>query len=175
MKRFLVTGLPRMRSAWLAALFSSDQVQCFHDAIHHGGVDRMLADISASKAQIVGLLDPSAASVYPRDALAIFGNDPIVVVFRDERECRTGLEKWMGQYLTHWDELVKHCQWFLKAVDRKFYAIEYATLDDYEAVAEMYRICTGLTLDRHRFDLFNTLKIEQHYGKAAQAAASLRH
>lgn len=164
-----------MRSAWLAALFSSDQVQCFHDAIHHGGVDRMLETITQSSAKIVGLIDPAAASVYPRDALAIFGNDPIVVVFREEQACRDGLTKWFGKELTHWDDLLKHLEWFLQKTDRKFYAIDYDSLDDYVAVAEVYRICTGLELDKHRFDLFNTLKIEQHYGKAAQAAAALRH
>jgi hypothetical protein len=173
MKRFLITGLPRIRSAWLAALFSGDKVQCFHDAIHHGGVDRMLETIEQSTAPVVGLIDPGAASVYPRDALAVFGSSTIIMVFRNEEESRAGLARWFGKDLTHWDDLVKNHGWFMTQATKQFYAIDYVSLDDYAAVAEVYRICTGMTLDKHRFDLFNTLKIEQHYGKAAQAAAAL--
>lgn len=175
MRRFLITGLPRMRSAWLAALFSSDQVRCFHDAVHHGGVERMLAELQSTNAPVLGLIDPAAATVYPRDALAIFSDDPVVVVFRDEEESRIGLERWFGQRLVGWDGLLKNREWFLHELSGKFYAIDYAHLDDYDAVAEMYHICTGLPLDRHRFDLFNTLKIEQHHAKAERASHLLAH
>lgn len=175
MKRFLITGLPRIRSAWLAALFSGPGVECYHDAIHHGGVDKMLEAITRSKAPYVGLIDPSAASVYPRDALAVFEKWPIVMVFRNEEDCRTGLANWVGSTLTNWGALVNNHEWFLGQVESRVYAVEYDSLDSHGVVAEIYRCCTGLVLDKHRFDLFNTLKIEQHYGKAARAASLLRH
>lgn len=175
MRRFLITGLPRIRSAWLAALFSDREVSCFHDGIHHGGVDGLLAKVDASEAAFTGLIDPAAACVYPRQALAMFGQSPIVVVMRDPADCRNGFERWFGRELANWDEMVKNLEWFMQEHARKFYAIDYASLDDHAAVSEMFKICTGLTLDRHRFDLFNTLKIEQHHGKAAQAFAQMCH
>lgn len=173
--RFLITGLPRIRSAWMAALFSSDRVRCFHDAVHHGGVEKMLEQIQSCSAPIVGLIDPSAASVYPRSVLAMFDRCPIILINRHEEDCRTGLEKWTGWKLGHWDDVVAAHKWFLEQLGPRLVWVDYDDLDDFDTVAEIYRVCTGLQLDKDRFDLFNTLKIEQHFGKAEVALLALTH
>ncbi len=173
--RFLITGLPRMRSAWLAALFSSDAVRCFHDAVHHGGINKMLELIKNCKSPHVGLCDPAAACVYPRLALESFQNDRIIVVRRHEEDCQLGLERWAHAPMSCWDELVENHRWFRDQAGDRFLWVEYEDLDNFGTVSEVFRLCTGLALDKERFDLFNTLQIEQHYAKAASAAALLKH
>lgn len=173
--KFLITGLPRIRSAWLAALFSTDNVRCFHDPVHHGGPDRMMDAFLACQLAHVGICDPAAACAYPELALRVFHNHPIILIRRDEDDCRAGLENWIGAKLTHWDEILKNYRWFLNHPTRHFMWIRYEDLDNFEVVSQLFLLCTGQKLDIDRFALFNTLKIEQHYEKAAIAARSLKH
>lgn len=173
--KFLITGYPRMRSAWLAALFSSDRVLCFHDGAHHGGVAQLLHSVGIAKDhEAVGLFDPCAACVYPRKALELFNGHQIVVVRRDESDSRRALEAWCGHSLPNWGELRANYQHFTDVAPRSLEWIDFEALDDFTAVSNLYRICTGgLSLDRRRFDLFNTLRIDQHRDKAIRAAAAI--
>lgn len=173
-QRFLITGFPRMRSAWLAALFSSDLVHCFHDAAHHGSVTGMLNEVVKSTSQIVGLCDPSAACVYPQLAIKLFAESPIVIVRREADDAKQALETWAGMEMKNWHELGANYDWFARSAAHACW-IDYADLDDYFVVSELYRHCTGLLLDKHRFDLFNTLKIEQHREKAILASGIPKH
>lgn len=174
-RRFLVTGLPRVRTAWMAALFSGDKVKCFHDAVHHGGVQRLLEHVDSCRSPIVGLLDPGAACVYPREAIKMFAGWPIVVVERNSDDSRTGLQNWFGFPLDNWENLESNFKWFLENIPTQYYSVPFDALDEFNTVNHLYGHCTGLSLDSHRFNLFNTLKIEQHRGKAANAAAKLRN
>jgi hypothetical protein len=175
--RFLITGLPRTRSAWLAALFSGDGVECWHDAVHHESVDGLLYKITTSASPIVGLVDPCAACIYPRAALQIFTGFPIVIVRRSESASLDGLTKWSGASPSDWAGLLRNHAWF---VDHALTLpgvqwVKFTDLDDYGVVSELYSQCVrGKMLDRHRFDLFNTLRIEQHHDKAAIAGSRFR-
>lgn len=169
MKRFLITGLPRMRSAWLAALFSSDRVRCFHDAAQFGlSVPAMLTAVAESDAEVTGLIDPGAAVIYPRLAWELFCESPIFIVRRNQDDARGSFEKFLGMSLPNWDVGLTNYEWLINGPPNglnKFNWVDYESLDDFEVVSWMHQTCTGRLLDRHRFDLFNTLKIEQHYSK----------
>lgn len=144
--RYLITGLPRMRSAWLAALF-----ECAHDAAVSGIPDG-------------GLCDPCAACLYPRKALEYFTGSPIVIVRRDEAESRESFERWVGAGVTQWVAMTENLKWF--AQHSKHIEVPYADLNDYGKVAAMYHYCTGNDLQKKRFEFFDVLRIEQHKQKA---------
>jgi hypothetical protein len=171
-KRFLITGVPRMRSAWLAALFSGDGVECWHDSTPHGGAGELLGRASGSEAEFVGICDPCAACVYPREALEFFRGSPIIVIRRKEAESRAGLIRWAGREPSDWDALMRNHAWFIDHIwanrEPKPAWVQYEDLDDYDVVSSMYAVCTdGKRLSANKFELFDSLRIEQHLAKVA--------
>lgn len=166
MRRFLITGLPRIRSAWLAALFSGERVTTFHDHVWNRGVQSTLDAVFATPG-IAGLCDPGAACVYPDLAAQAFAMHPVVIIQRDADECKRSFSAWLGGMELHnWPRAVANYERFIRLVGGRGLIVNYYALENYTAVAEIYRHCTGLDLSRSRFQLFDGLKVEQHIGKA---------
>jgi hypothetical protein len=153
--KFLITGLPRMRSAWLAALFSCKHVAMYHDVNFHGGLVSALSH--GTKDTIVGISDPSAASVWPREALHHFERDPIVYIERDD--WRQAAKAEYPAAPDAWCDLSeKNALWFKPHAGM---VIPFESLDDYSIVESIYWYCTGKKLRRQKFDLFRYLKVSQ--------------
>lgn len=155
---YLITGLPRTRSAWLAALFSSDALPCFHEAPASPDT------IDTSKP--FGLCDPSAACLYPHHALKIFSGKTIVVVLRGAASARESLEVLLGQKASAWDAIEERYNHFL-ANAPNVRTVPFGGLSDFGTVRQLYREVRGRNLSRVRFDLFDGLLIEQDLAKAA--------
>lgn len=170
---FLITGLPRIRSAWLAAILSSDTVQCVHDAaVSVESIEgfvryhKLMQPVTSETPQIiVGLADPCAACMYPEKAIELFCESPVVIIDRDPIASRQSYEKWLGKPTTSWEIMERAHALFCERIPNAVH-INYEALDDYAIVNRICQHCTGQRLNRFRFDAFNLLKIEQHTAKA---------
>ena len=161
--RFLVTGLPRIRSAWLTALFCAHGVRCCHDGLVSFGSLASLESV-LKRGAIAGLCDPAAACVFPDEAARWFDGSPIVIVDRDPLECRTSVQAWIGQPVD-WSVIQTKHDRFVALIGPRAYRVAYRNLDCEETVRGLFTFC-GVTLDYHLFETFKLLRIEQHLVKA---------
>lgn len=159
---FLITGRPRIRSAWLAAVLSGEDMNLYHEA--------PLPKHPIIEKEAFGLVDPSAATLWPRKALKLFEGKQIIVIDRPEADSRASLEKLAGQKAAHWQDLEDRYQMFLREADVTL--VPYASIADYEVVSNLVSMCTGAFLTRERFDLFDGLHIEQDFIKAQRREAA---
>ena len=157
---YLITGLPRIRSAWLAAVLSHDDLICYHEA-------PTTAMPPINSGFPFGLCDPGAACLYPRAALNLFGGTRIVIIARTAKQSRRALEKFAGGPATNWDAIEDRYNFFVTNVPEPYF-VEFSDLNNYETVDRLHRFVTGRGLDRQRFNLFDGLRIEQDVVKRAQ-------
>ena len=177
--RFCITGLPRSRTAWLAALMCAQSVETFHE---YPPFFDTLADLGAWL--MAGTVDDPHGYV---DGFAIihhaplvstyFRDNPIVIIQRDVAEVRRSWEAWEGPIS---DEI------FANVIARsKKFAIEnahkpnvmvvkYADLDSFPVIDSIVRHCTGRPLKFRTWQLFHHLKIELHREKTRPMPATLR-
>jgi hypothetical protein len=162
---YLLTGLPRIRSAWFAALLTTDDKPCYHSP-----------EDPFSITGNFGIADPNAACLYPAWAIRETEDKPVVVIARNPDHSRDALARWGGVdpvQMEGWDAMVGNYRWFLNAVPHAL-VVPYEALDSYEEVAHIYRHLTGRALSKSRFDIFSALQIEQHLPKAQARYSTIR-
>jgi hypothetical protein len=163
---FLITGLPRCRTTWLAVLFNTLGI----DTRHERSSFSSFADLSdwlsqGTRVKPHGLVDGFASIAYPTYALDAFAEAPIVVIERDFSEAVQSWQNWSGHTLdqTAVDRLkTNHAKFVLAEPGFK---VRYTDLDDYDTVQKLVHYCTGQSLPRPLFDFLNTTKIELHLPK----------
>lgn len=160
---YLITGLPRIRSAWLSALLTRDDCVCYHEAPTLGMP--ALDDPSA-----FGLCDPGAASLYPNFALKAFDGRKMVIIERAPSDSRRALEKFAGMEATNWDAIEARYNHFRRYAVQPL-VVKFKQLSDYRTVNKIHLFVLGWSLTRQRFDFFDGLRIEQDVMKRAQAEA----
>lgn len=161
---YLITGLPRIRSAWLAAVLCRDDFPVVHEAPP--------AKMPIKLRQPFGLIDPGAACLYPNLALKAFAKSALIIIIeRPAADSRRSLERLIGGPAGNWGALEERYRFF-RASARNVRAYPFSALDNYSAVSDLYIDCTGYRLSRDRFDLFQTLRVEQDFVKAAKREAS---
>lgn len=157
---YLITGLPRTRSAWLAALLSSDDFPCFHEHV----------PFTAQK-RAFGLCDPGAACCYPNAALNLWAERKVVIVVRNDDEAQRSLKAWLGvQHLPNWSTVLNAYRYFLSEATAPF-LVHYQQLADPNAVAVLYQRLIGRELTDERWHLFEGLNVQQHLPMAQARAA----
>jgi hypothetical protein len=156
---YLITGRPRSRTAWLAALFYAE-VPCIHD-------DVPALDGLCAAGKPFGFSSPSLPAVDPKKAIDVFGLCPIVVIERDAESSHEALARWVKLPMPHWRLIEENYQAFLRQLPHVPLRVPYESLDDFGVVNEVHRSCTGKPLDRQRFEFFNVLRVDQHLEKIA--------
>lgn len=145
---FLITGLPRIRSAWFSAL-----LDCHHDAITtFGSLDKTPPGID--------LCDPSAAVLYPLQALERF--DTFVIIQRPEAESRKSIERWSGIDMPNpfWADCLENYQRLIDgAREKRTLTVDFHNLTDERVSAVCNFIGKPQTMSKIR--RFQSLKIEQ--------------
>lgn len=148
---FIITGLPRMRSAWFAALLS-DGIHVAHDCT--------FSDLDEAD----GWSDPSAACWFPQ--VVIHQDCPVVVIQREEIASYSSFLKWAGVPIpaASWDLMVRNYRHVLEQRSDAL-LVPYQSLDCFEMIEAVAKHC-GRTLSKRRWDLFKSLKIEQSFKEA---------
>ncbi len=152
--RYLISGHPRTRTAWLCALLNAHRSLCYHDVITYP-VDTSLD---------VGFCDPGFACLIPREALQLAEGKPRICLVREDWP--EALEEWCGTGVP--DELVEqwneNCEIFERGVTGN--ALPFTQLEDDCVVKEVIELCTQQPASMTLIEIFQGLKIEQHLAKA---------
>ncbi len=154
-KHFLIIALPRSRTAWLAAFFSSDDVACYHDPLmtcaHPGEIARYY-DKPGYKA--VGAADTGAVLFLDR-IRAVLPDLKLGIVLRSRVECEASLSKTLDIHIDLSDLEAE-----LERVRPDAHCIHFDELDDPERMSRFYTEMTGQPFPRDRFELFRGLNIQ---------------
>lgn len=162
--RFLVTGLPRMRSAWFATLFNALGVDTVHD------YDAMFGSLEVMEGWLhqpglKGWCDSSAACLHPEFSAREFAGMPVVIVDRDPSESCAAFTRW-AQLPINMQTSKANLDLFRRLIGPDVLTVQYADLNAYATVAAVVFHCTRLYLSRATWQTFDLLKIEQHMPKA---------
>ena len=171
--KFLITGLPRSRTAWLAAILSTEKVLCWHEPINKfgsiGAVRSMLDNLEGYQA--IGISD-SSVGIEADFYMAYFYEHPIVIVNRKEDEVITSLVKFLGITKSQSIKIVDTISeglWRMRKV-RAVMEVEYSALNDSTVVETIWNYCTNnIPFDYFRCELFQNLLINQHAAKVITA------
>jgi hypothetical protein len=155
--RFLITGLPRIRSAWFTALLNAHGAPTKHELLPTEALE-----------QYAGRCDPSAACLYPKRALPFYEGHPVVIIERDPACAKGALARWAGipsEDFTNWHSIFANYEYFC-AESPKALRVHYNALNSYANVSAIVEYTTGRRLDQGLFETFDMLQIEQHVAKA---------
>lgn len=168
--RFCITGLPRSRTAWLAALMCAHGIETLHEYPPFfddlEGLRTWLYE--GTEAEPHGYVDGFSIIHHAALLKLHFADCPIVVIQRNPQDVRRSWEAWDGPIS---DEMfagvmAKALRFCSDAVNAKnVLMFPYDKLEEYDAVNALVRFCTGRMLKARTWQLFHRLKIELHKAK----------
>jgi len=143
--KFLITGLPRSRTAWFASYFTTEDTLCYHEAsFHNSDMELDVKNIGNSEA---GVELPWVTDFAP---------DRIIVIHRDIDEVERSLdiigEPTGAALRERLEELNTRLDHF-GGLHVDFYNIDLWQIHDY----------LGLKYLPHRAELFDTMNIQSKY------------
>lgn len=151
--KYVITGLPRSRTAWLGALCATPKTPVYHDIT-----------VYPPEGESYGIADPMIAASPRFHDLA--EGVPVVVLWRDPDECYASLQRAYDVQIAKpiWDDMVKAFHAFCTKYPAMHTHVD--TLDKPEAVDFLVERLTGAKPDPRRVATFQSLNITQHVGKA---------
>ena len=181
--KFIVTGLPRSRSAWIAAFLTDGPVFCHHELIRDcADASEFPRRFDATPGEIHGDSDTILPGFYPalREALR---NVRFAFVWRDREDVissalNAGAE--LGIYNIPRNKVIPATLEQGLSMIRYDYpdapTWQYDQLEDEGAVRDLHAYCTQQPWNPDRFRLFHALRITSIYSKvmASQRLASPR-
>ncbi len=165
--RFLVTGLPRSRTAWMAALLTAHGFPCLHEPeITLGPITeiRRIFDLGWR-----GISDPACYLKWPDQIERDFIGRPCLVVERNPDEAKASFECYVGEPVKNWGAFTGSLAIFRGKFDPL--VIDFRDMDNADTMDMAVKHLTGSPLNRRTFSLFRDLRIEQHLDKAKAALA----
>ena len=158
---FFLTGLPRSRTAWLANLFTTGEIFCWHDALLLCGSPADLPQLLRKNAPI-GDSDSALILFYP-DVAEMFPGSPWVIVERDPQDAFDSLVKRFGHDVSRggWPMLIAAMQTIPKD-DPNVLRVRYEELNDVEVVRRIWEHCVpAVEFDERRWALLKRLNVER--------------
>jgi hypothetical protein len=161
LKRYLISGMPRCRTAWLTALLHAHGSRPVHDVyLRHGSIYNVRRPI----------IDPAVALIQPMQGLRHFQNKPIVGIYSDNVEER--IERLLEVMNLPGDDdkiemMRRNYQTWYKNVGTHYHV---DALEDNQTVADIILKCTGHPGNLDVIETFQLLKIEEHIPKALALA-----
>jgi len=152
MNNFFITGLPRSRTAWLAAFMSSlDGVLCYHERLKDcADIEEYWRAMSVKGYEFVGNADCGIPMVTGSS------HSKVVIIERDPDEVIDSLSRLFGDSFMFIPELVMEAK---RALDKmKGMRVDYRQIDN--ALNDIVRYCTGMELEQSRADVFLNMNIQ---------------
>lgn len=163
-KFFIITGFPRSRTAWFSALFSQNEVICFHEpSLHFEDLEIMLRELEQLDYEYVGISD-SSIGLTSQFYIDNFKDAPIVVIDRKQHEAKASLIKFLSMQENVAEVLINAVfNGILKLAEhRKVKYIKFEELSNNEAVKEMWEyLIPDKKFDNIRCNMFQKLVINQ--------------
>lgn len=168
--RFCITGLPRSRTAWLAALMCAHGIETLHE------YPPFFADLDELGEWLYAGTDENphgyvdGFSIIHHAALLKrhFADCPIVVIQRNPVDVRRSWEGWDGPITDEvFETVLATVDEFCREAAPNVLLVPYEALDDYRGVNRLVLHCTARALKPRTWQLFHRLKIELHKAKCA--------
>lgn len=169
--RFLITSLPRSRTAWMAAFLTAHGAPCLHEpeiTIPNLSDLRRVFDLGWN-----GISDPSAYAKWPQQIDKEFAGKPTLVIRRNSEEAKAAFEEFIGVPAAQWSILEESLEKFV--ANFKPMEIRFDAMDDPDVMDLVVKHLTGSPMNRRTFSLFRDLKIQQHIEKARAAHERIHH
>jgi hypothetical protein len=168
--RFCITGMPRSRTAWLAALMYAHGTETLHEypPFFHS-LEELGAWLCAGTAESPHGYADGFSIIYHAPLLKRhFDGCPIVVIQRHPLEVRRSWEAWDGPisddlFANVMRKVIGFCR--ETAQSPNVLMVAYTQLETYEVVNRLVIHCTGRPLKAWTWQLFHRLKIELHKAK----------
>lgn len=124
---FFITGMPRARTAWLAAFLSDQGAHCFHDLLARSvDVESAIQKAISTPHRVAGVADNGLVYFHER-AHELLPEARWVVVKRDPNECmQSSIQCGMGANWDPWNHMHRAD---VLATERKALVVDYRDLD----------------------------------------------
>jgi len=148
---FVITGLPRSRTAWLANLFTTDTTICYHD--------RPFTLDLADSGKVVGFSGPQLCLQFD-EIVRFYPTAPWLIVLRDQDEARKATAEFT-EIPDEWWQSRCHLIYDLCAKWQS-QTVNYVELDDAKAMRTVWaHLLPGIPFDEERFNLLKNLSVQQ--------------
>lgn len=146
--KFVITGLPRTRSAWFSAYLTQGDTYCHHEAtFHNSSMDiPMFANVGNS----------DSGYVLCKDWVENLGEHKVVVVHRSVDDVQSSLDK-IGQTDTRW--LLEQMVPVLESLD----ALHIDFEDINKRIKEVHTYLEIPGYDPYRAALYSKMNIQSQY------------
>ena len=171
-ERFIITGLPRSRTGWLANLFNYGPCFCLHDGCQFGkkGLEERLKGLEESgRYAHVGNSD----SVYSLDRSSLTGTEKVIVVCRNAAEAEASFVAYFKRHpypqMTH-DAMALHDRYccavegmreLIRAIPtERLRLVGFGDLNQMEQCEALWNfICPEEKFNRDRWDVLDKLRV----------------
>lgn len=160
---FLIVGLPRSRTAWLAAFLTDGLVTCHHELIRDcQSTAEYIQKFKGTHAPVVGDSDCCIPFFYSK-VRAILPPHRICFVKRDESAARESAQQFTSEHNIpevegRWEKCVELFN-LMREANPAAPTYNFEDLDDPGTMKALTEYCTGFEFNRERFDIFNTLRV----------------
>lgn len=160
---FFVTGLPRSRSAWLAAWLTTEETLCYHDVEFDASLLRFDRRVGFAGSELVWSVEELSER---------FPGAPWLFVLRDPAKCLESWKRVAGPHLPTGKEF--HRLW-IKRIDAitaaisgakrscSCIALPFQALDEEGAARDVWQHLIGSPFDFERWKLFTEFNIQQKF------------
>lgn len=158
-RHFFITGLPRSRTAWMAAFMSTGQAHCFHDVLADCEPSGMRAKMNFG-ARWVGDSD-SALTLFHKEVKQEFPKAPWLVIDRSVHDVYASLSR--IESVPCFAELMVYMATLLAETKRAVnpMVVRFDQLDDEGTMREIVaHLCPGMEFNKERFELFKLMNIQ---------------
>ena len=164
---FLITGLPRTRTAWLANLFTANNAICFHEPSNDfRSLEEMKSYFDTLPYQYVGISDSSIPFYW--DFFKKIPAQKMVIVNRDENEVLNSLLKFTNAGLPVCKKMIEWGKSGLIKIkqEREFLEVDFDTLSNNNVVKRIWNYVLPMQFDIIRCQILQRMVIQQDYQKA---------
>ena len=161
---FLIVGLPRSRTAWLAAFLTEGAVMCHHELLARCHNAQEFCDkLHDPRYEVVGDSDPNIPTYYPF-LMPALGPHKVIFVDRDEKEAHAASDRFMANEVGitppvgAFDAIVARYK-AMKDFCVDFMAFSFGDLDDMDKCRQLAEYATEQPFNEDRWQLFNQLRV----------------
>lgn len=153
---FMITGLPRSRTAWMANFFTAGKSFCFHEALTLGNLDEVFGGVNKA---YVGNSD-SGIPFFADKNNEIYSSARHVLIKRKKEEVAKSLQRLFTEDVTPG---LNACIEALERYEAEFkpFVVKFEDLHDEKIMRAIWEYCLpSESFDEERWRMLNDFKVE---------------
>ena len=166
--KFIITGLPRSRTAWMSAYMCSNNVMCLHEPCNDfPSLEEMKLMVDRLPYEYAGISD-SSIGIHPFFYIKNFKDCPVVFIKRDKEEVLNSFLKISGLRIDKAEKIINMIEHGIYEIKNAFnvFEVDYNDLDKEETMRRIFDYCTPtIPFDKYKLKLFKNIYVSQHAAK----------